>query len=218
VDPAAKSRRTVVKVCGLTRLEDARAARDAGADWLGFVLTGDTARRVEPERVAAIAASLPGATIVAVLVSPTPEEAATLARQARADRVQLHRVDPLAWPTDFPLPVTMAVGVERDGSLRETLPPLGPLVLLDAAHSALAGGTGERLPWETARVVAATREVLLAGGLDDACVGEALSEVRPFGVDASSRLEVAPGIKDPHKVRRFVAAVRRWEDEHRDGA
>ena len=78
------------------------------------------------------------------------------------------------------------------------------------------GGTGERFPWETARVVAATRPALLSGGLDALCVAAAIERVEPFGVDASSRLERAPGIKDAEKVRRFVAAVRAWDERHRD--
>src|SRR5262249_1770955 len=86
-----------------------------------------------------------------------------------------------------------------------------PLVMLDASNRRRVGGTGQRIPWESARVVAATRDVLLAGGLDAECVGDALDQVRPFGVDASSGLEREPGVKDPDKVRRFVAAVRAFD-------
>jgi phosphoribosylanthranilate isomerase len=125
-------------------------------------------------------------------------------------------VDPTTWPADFPVPVTFVVSVAPDGSLGSPLPALGPLVLLDTAHPRLAGGTGERFPWETARVVAATRPVLLSGGLDGDCVAEAIERVQPFGVDACSRLESAPGIKDPEKVRRFIAAVRAWDAQNRE--
>jgi phosphoribosylanthranilate isomerase len=211
VRPAGQPR-TLVKVCGLTRLEDARLALAAGADWLGFVLKGDSPRLVDAARAAEIvAATDPGAS-VAVMVAPMPDEALALAGRLGAARVQLHGVNPLEWPADFPLPVTFAIPVARDGALTQILPPPGPLVMLDAAHPHHLGGTGERLPWETARIVAATREVLLAGGLDGECVAEALERVRPFGVDASSRLESSPGIKDPDKVRRFVAAVREFDD------
>ena len=206
-----ESRRTIVKVCGITRPEDARAAVQAGADWLGFILWDGSPRDVAPERMRAMSEPLESTVAVAVMVAPTPDQALRVAALAGADRVQLHRVDPTKWPADFPLPVTFAVPVEADGSLGAPLPALGPLVLLDTAHPRLAGGTGERFPWETARVVAATRPVLLSGGLDAECVGEALERVQPFGVDASSRLESAPGIKDADKVRRFVAAVRAWD-------
>lgn len=215
--PGEKIRRTIVKVCGITRIEDARAAVEVGADWLGFVLWDDSPRRIEPGRAAEIAAAVPEALAVAVMVAPTPDGAAVAAARAGAGRVQLHRVDPMAWPADFPLPVTFVVPVATDGLLGEALPATRYLVMLDTAHARLPGGTGERVPWETARVVAATRDVMLAGGLDGDCVAEALERVRPFGVDASSRLESSPGIKDADKVRRYVAAVREFDEreQHR---
>jgi len=206
------SARTIVKVCGITRVEDARAAVDAGADWLGVVLKGESPRRIDGERARAISAALDGATIVAVLVSPTPDEALALATRAGAARVQLHRVDAIGWPADFPLPATFAVPVAADGSLTEPLPPERWTAMLDTSDARRAGGTGRPFPWETARVVAATRPVLLAGGLDADNVAAAVETVRPFGVDASSRLESAPGIKDAERVRRFVAAVRACDE------
>jgi phosphoribosylanthranilate isomerase len=203
--------RTVVKVCGLTRLEDARLALEAGADWLGFVLWPGSPRRIEVERAAEIVGAIDGAITVAVMVDPTPDDAAAIATRMSASRVQLHQVDPLSWPRDFPFPVAFAIPVSDDGALGRALPPAGPLVMLDAADSVHVGGTGHRIRWDTARVVAATRDVLLAGGLDGGSVADALEQVRPFGVDAASRLESSPGIKDGDKVRRFVAAVRAFD-------
>jgi phosphoribosylanthranilate isomerase len=202
-------RHTTVKVCGITRLEDARAAVEAGADWLGFVLWEGSPRRIDFGAARAIADALPGALGVAVLVAPTPDEALALAERTGARRVQLHRVDPAAWPGDFPLPVTFAVPVEPDGRLAGLL-PVGTrhLVLLDTAHARLPGGTGRHFAWGAVTPLAAARPVMLAGGLDGESAAAAVEAVRPFGVDASSRLESAPGIKDPERVRRFVAAVR----------
>lgn len=208
----AGRRRTLVKVCGLTRLKDAHEARKAGADWLGFVIQGESPRRVRPEVMSNVMTTLPGMTGVAVMVAVTPDEALALARRANAKRVQIHGVDPATWPEAFPLPVALSVPVAADGALTAALPPAAHLVLLDAAHPTLAGGTGRRVPWDSARIVAATRPVLLAGGLDASCVAEALEQVRPFGVDASSGLEESPGIKDPDKVWDFVAAVRAWDE------
>lgn len=206
---AASVRRTRVKVCGLTRLEDARLALEAGADWLGFVLMGETPRRIEAAAAGDIAAALPGATVIAVMVAPDPDQALRLAERMGAAQVQLHRVDPASWPRDFPLPAIFAVPVEADGRLAVALPPAGALVLLDTAHPTRAGGSGETFPWEAAATLAATRDIVLAGGLDPDNVELAIERVRPFAVDASSRLEGAPGLKDAVKVRRFVAAVRR---------
>lgn len=209
---SAEAPRTIVKVCGLTRLQDAHEARKAGADWLGFVIHGESPRLIRPESMANVMTTLPGMVGVAVMVAVSPEQALALARRAGARRVQIHGVDPQAWPHDFPLPSALSVPVAEDGALTAALPAAAHLVLLDAAHPTLAGGTGRRVPWDSARVVAATRPVLLAGGLDAACVTEALEQVRPFGVDASSGLEASPGIKDPDRVWDFVAAVRAWEE------
>jgi phosphoribosylanthranilate isomerase len=207
------TRRTIVKVCGLTSLVDARVAHEAGADWLGFVLFSESPRKVSAETAAAILSSLPETVIgVAVMVSPTPEQALALAKQARVKRIQLHRVDTSRWPLEFPVPVCSAVNVTEEGRVLQPLPHASHLLMLDRADDRLVGGTGRRFPWEVAARLAAARPVLLAGGLDDEGVETALEQVRPFGVDASSRLERTPGVKDPDKVRRFVAAVRRYDE------
>jgi phosphoribosylanthranilate isomerase len=184
-------------------------AHEAGADWLGFVVAGETPRCLDAGAVGEIAAAIPGAVVVAVMVAPAPDEALRLATRAGARRVQLHRVDPAAWPMDFPLGVTFAIPVRPDGRIAAALPPAGALVLLDTAHPTRAGGSGETFPWEGAAALAATRDVMLAGGLGPDNVERAIERVRPFAVDASSRLERAPGIKDADQVRGFVAAVRR---------
>ena len=199
---------TIVKVCGITRLADARDAHDAGADWLGMVVLGDSPRLVTADAAREITAALDGIVTVAVMVAPEPDEALELARRAGVGRVQLHRVDPLRWPRDFPLPVSFAVSVDADGSLTTALPPAGDLVLLDTAHPTRAGGSGTPFPWTTARIVAGARDVMLAGGLGPDNVAAAIETVHPFGVDASSRLETAPGIKDAELVRAYVAAAR----------
>jgi len=223
--------RTVVKICGITRGQDAHVALSAGADWLGFILKGASPRLVTPQAARAIVDGLasngdpaglgarPRAqapVTVGVMVEPTPEEALRLAREAGVTRVQLHGVDPDRWPADFPLPAAFAVPVADDGALMAPLPPRRDLVLLDTADAMRAGGTGRPFPWFVAATVAAEFQVMVAGGLDSGNVGEMLAEVRPFGVDASSRLESAPGLKDPDRVRRFVAAVRQWDASAHD--
>ncbi|MGH7731003.1 MAG: phosphoribosylanthranilate isomerase [Candidatus Eiseniibacteriota bacterium] len=202
------SARTVVKVCGITRLEDARAALEAGADWLGFVAWEGSPRQVASEAAAEIVAALAEVTAVLVMVAPRPDEALAAARRMGAHRLQLHRVDPATWPADFPLPSTFAVQVAEDGGLAGGLPARDHLLLLDTADEIRPGGTGRSFPWERAAVLAAERAVMLAGGLGPDNVADALERVRPWGVDAASRLESAPGIKDHDLVRRFVQAVR----------
>lgn len=211
------ARRTIVKVCGLTRLEDARAAIDAGADWLGFVVRGGTDRHLEPRAAADIIRALPDVIAVAVMVASGPDEALATAQAIGARRIQLHQVDPAQWPEGFPLPVAFAVPVTSEGRLTSRLPAANDLVLLDRAHETKAGGTGQSFPWETAVALAARRPVMLAGGLGPHNVGMAVERVQPFGVDASTRLEISPGIKDHELMRRFVAVVRA-EDARRGAA
>jgi phosphoribosylanthranilate isomerase len=207
----ARARRTVIKVCGLTNVEDAVIALSAGADWLGFIVRAESPRAIEPSRAADIVAALGRGVVVAVVSGVGPDEALALARRVGAARLQLHRADPSVWPADFPLPCAFASGVDESGRLRDALPAEPHLVLLDTAHATLAGGTGRTFPWATARELAARRPVMLAGGLDETNVGEAIAAARPFGVDAASRLERAPGLKDHDKVRRYVAAVREMD-------
>ena len=207
---------TIVKICGITRVEDARHAVSAGADWIGFVLQGESPRRISAARARAIVDAIGDIVTVGVMVTPTPEEALVLAREAGVARIQLHGVDPASWPREFPLPVAFAVPVAEDGAMMSALPRPSDLVLLDTAHAKLAGGTGRTFPWFVAATVAAEFSVMVAGGLDDANVVAMLEQVGPWGVDASSRLESAPGIKDPSRVQRFVDAVRA-HDARSDG-
>jgi len=90
-------------------------------------------------------------------------------------------------------------------------PPAPHLVMLDTSIAGHEGGTGRTWPWAVARSMAARRDVLLAGGLHAENVAEAIQVLRPFGVDAASRLEARPGVKDPEKVRRYLEAVRLCE-------
>ena len=216
-DPAPGSgatRRTLVKVCGLTRLEDAKWALECGADWLGFIVHADGPRRIEPERVAAIVNELGGNAAgarwqpVAVMAGVGPDEALAFADRSHARRVQLHRADAARWPADFPLPCTFAVGVTPEGALLAGEPPAPHLLMLDTSIAGHEGGTGRTWPWAMARAIAERRDVLLAGGLHADNVAEAIHTLKPFGVDAASRLEARPGVKDPEKVRRYLEAVR----------
>jgi phosphoribosylanthranilate isomerase len=198
----------VVKVCGLTHRDDAAWALECGADWLGYIVHGNSPRRIEPEAAAAIAESVEGGVNVAVMVDVTPEQALEFARRAGAARVQLHRVSPAHWPEDFPLPCTFVVGVTPTGELQGEEPAARHLLLLDAARPGVEGGTGQVWPWHTASAIVSRRDVMLAGGLSASNVADAVRTLRPFGVDASSALESSPGRKDPELVRRYIEAVR----------
>ncbi|MHB1527160.1 MAG: phosphoribosylanthranilate isomerase [Candidatus Dormibacteria bacterium] len=200
-----------VKVCGITRVADAAVALDAGADAIGMVFHPNSPRRVAPEEALRIAALVgPRADCVGVLVDADLPHLRELVERFHLSAVQLHlRSCPLELVAQLEVPVWPFVGVGG------ATPPWTvrwwpdlPL-MLDTLSPAGAGGTGRALDLEVARVVASHRPIWLAGGLGPDNVGLAVSTVRPFGVDASSRLEVRPGVKDHGLVTRFVAAARR---------
>ncbi len=202
----------MVKVCGITRAEDARVAVLAGADLLGFVLAASP-RQVSPERAADILAGVQGAAGVAVLVRPSPDRALALAQRVGAVRVQLHGVEPASWPRDFPFPVVFALPIGRNPPPTPAWPDARHWLLCDTASAEIWGGTGRSFDWHRIVPLARTVPTLLAGGLDPENVLDALRVVAPLGVDASTRLESAPGVKDPTRVRAFLEAVRRYDQE-----
>src|SRR5260221_2559472 len=193
------TRHLVVKVCGLTRQEDAAWAVACGADWLGFIVHGESPRLVEPEQAARIADGLAGGVPVAVMVGVSPEQALSLARRAHAQRLQLASVSPREWPEDFPLPCAFTVGVTPEGELEGEEPDARHLLMLDTSVAGRSGGTGRVWPWAVARPPAARRDALLPGGLNVDNVADAIRALAPFRGDASSRLQTSPGRKGPHR-------------------
>ena len=191
----------MVKVCGITNQADADAAAGAGA--LGFNFYRPSPRYVDPEAAAAIVTP---AGVLRVGVFVNEPRAVEIARQARLDVIQLHG-DEQAAPAGFP--VWKAFRVTSDFSMdRLTFP--AEAFLLDAPGD-LYGGSGQTFDWSRAkgaddwsRAKGAERKILLAGGLGPDNVQQAIATARPWGVDACSRLELRPGIKDHAKVARFI--------------
>ncbi len=199
--------RTRVKICGITNVEDARMALEAGADHLGLVLT-ESPRRVTPEQARGIRDALPpGAPLVGVFAAEPPEVVAPIQAALSLPVVQVAgwlegevalpcEVWHVVRPTSLPDPASL---------------PMVPLrtYLLEPHDPARAGGTGRPADWDWARrAVEAGLRLVVAGGLSAENVAQVVMEVRPYGVDASSRLERAPGLKDPARVRAFIARVR----------
>lgn len=194
---------TGVKICGLTRLEDAQLAAELGAGYLGVVLWPGSPRATDLQFVRLVRRTMPDACIVAVLVNPTARQV-TDAYEAGAQWVQIHGDVP-EWGDEEP-PVTVLRA--------RTLDQVGPaasreeFVLLDAHDPMKHGGTGRTIDWVRAAEVARTRNVFLAGGLTPANVAEAIRTVKPFAVDVASGVESEPGVKDPDKLRAFIAAAK----------
>jgi phosphoribosylanthranilate isomerase len=198
-----------VKVCGLTRLDDARLAVACGADALGFVFWPRSPRSARPETARAISRALPAlVSRVGVFVNQSVDEVWTVVKDVGLDVVQLHGDEAPGAFLDMGVRVIKAVSLDDPGSVEETLRyPSDVNVLVDASDRDRRGGTGKRANWELAARLAAERPVILAGGLTAENVPEAILQVRPWGVDVSSGVEAAPGIKDAARLKAFFAAV-----------
>lgn len=200
-----------VKVCGITREEDARHAVLCGADALGFVMWDQSPRAVSLERAAAITRSLPlFVWKVAVFVNATPDEVEYATAMGRFDVAQLHGDEDVERYRHLAVRIVKAVGVAGPDDVRRALAlPSDVMPLVDALDPVLRGGTGRSASWVHAAEVAAMRPTILAGGLNADNVIDAVHMVRPWGVDVSSALESAPGVKDDNEVSVFFSAIER---------
>jgi indole-3-glycerol phosphate synthase/phosphoribosylanthranilate isomerase len=199
---------TEVKVCGVTRVEDLAAAEELGADWIGLNLSPLSPRRLRVREARSLReASRLAKGVVAVVAGNPVSEAEAIVADARPDALQWHDTFAARAGLGVPVPVWQAVKVGRD-SLEEAATWPADVLLLDAAHASLAGGTGETWDWRTLSHFPAARRVFVAGGLTPANVTRAIGECGPAGVDVASGVESAPGIKDAGKLAAFLAAVR----------
>jgi phosphoribosylanthranilate isomerase len=203
----------IVKVCGVRDPRIAELAVDAGADWIGLVFEPRSPRFVDERQADAVIEAVAGrADLVGVVAEATPEECDQLAARYRLSAMQVHgaQVDAAALH-ECAVPVIRAVNVSGAHDAYTLEWPPDEVVLLDAAPAqadALPGGTGTRVPLDVAANVARHRRIVLAGGITADTVADTIARVRPHGVDASSGLESAPGVKDPDRVRAYVRTAR----------
>jgi phosphoribosylanthranilate isomerase len=201
---------TRIKVCGITRLEDALLAVELGANALGFNFYRPSPRYVAPETARAIIRRLPPfVTGVGVYANETDMDHVTaVAAEAGVGAIQLHgpQFPEFAGP---PAGYTLirAVAVGEDFKAESLAALQANAFLLDAFHPNLSGGTGTSFDWELAREANNYGTIILAGGLNPGNVGRAIREVRPYAVDVASGVESAPGQKDPALLRALFAAV-----------
>ena len=191
-----------VKICGITRPEDAVAARMAGADAIGINFWPGSKRFIGSiERARAVADAAEHLTTVGVFVNASADEINRALEVVKL--IQLHGDETPAFAEPFRGRYVRAVRVKDRDSLRELAVFSCPWYLLDG-FSAGYGGQGTKFDWTLAVEAAQAHDIVLAGGLDPENVADAVRTVHPFGVDTASGVESAPGIKDPDRILRFV--------------
>ncbi len=200
-------RRIRVKICGITRAEDARAAVDAGADAIGLVFHPASPRHVSVEQAAAIAATVPPfVTVVALLVNAGEELVVSVLEQVRPGLLQFHGDEDEATCRQYGMPYIKAIRMapQLDLVAEASRFPSARGILTDAWSPHAYGGTGERFDWS--RLPATLdKPLILAGGLNPENIAAAVRQVQPWAVDVSGGVESAPGIKDAARIGAFIS-------------
>jgi phosphoribosylanthranilate isomerase len=193
----------ILKICGITNAADAAAAVASGANAIGFNFYARSPRYITPEHAATIVTT--GARRVGVFVNESRARIEEVARIAGLDIAQLHGEES---PGDYPAEISVwkaaRVGEGFTFAPYENIPV--EAVLLDGPAADLYGGAGKSFDWQVA--ARSNRRIIIAGGLDAGNVGRAIALAHPWGVDACSRIEAAPGIKDHHKMTDFLLAAK----------
>jgi phosphoribosylanthranilate isomerase len=198
-----------VKICGITRAADARAAAEAGADAVGLVFYPPSPRFLSTERAVEIRDALPPyVQTVALFVNPDAAQVAQVIGRVKPAMLQFHGDETPDFCAHFGVPYVKAARVKAGVDLLEYLRPFSTAAawLLDS-FVAEYGGVGERFDWSLAPQKL-ERPLILSGGLDVSNIGEAIRRLRPWGVDVSSGVESAKGVKDAAKIAAFIAEVR----------
>lgn len=202
---------TRIKFCGLTRTEDVRLAVELGVDYVGLVFAPRSPRKLLLGQARMLRELVPEEIAVVALVMDNPRaDIEALIENVRPDLLQFHGAETNDDCARFGVPFLKAIamgGTDEDALARAAEFPSAYGYLLDGHGKGEQGGSGQRFDWK--RVPRLDRPVLLAGGLSSENVATAIDTAHPWGVDVSSGIETAPGIKSPERMRRFVDETRR---------
>jgi phosphoribosylanthranilate isomerase len=197
--------RVKVKICGITRHNDARAAVLAGADALGFVFAPRSKRQLDFKRAAELVARVPAfVSRVGLFMDQDFETVATILDQVPLNLLQFHGSEDGEFCRQFGLPYIKAVSMDSTDAVERAGEQYGDAsaLLLDSHPAGGTGGTGRVFDWSL--VPACALPLVLAGGLEPGNVRRAIQQVRPWAVDVSSGVEIAPGIKSEELMRKFI--------------
>ncbi|SDT97689.1 phosphoribosylanthranilate isomerase [Pseudomonas pohangensis] len=199
-----------IKICGITRIEDALAAAEAGADAIGLVFYAKSPRAVSVQQARQIIAALPPfITTVGLFVNSNRCELNEILAAVPLDLLQFHGDENAADCEGYHRPYLKALRVKAGDDIQAQIDmyPSAAGVLLDTFVEGVPGGTGESFDWSLVPP-RASKPIILAGGLSAENVGSAIARVRPYAVDVSGGVERSKGIKDEEKIRAFIAACK----------
>ncbi|WP_245622600.1 phosphoribosylanthranilate isomerase [Pseudoxanthomonas dokdonensis] len=205
---------TRIKFCGLTRAQDVHSAIELGVDYIGLVFAHHSRRRVTLQQALSLRALVPEEIAVVALLMDNPvDEVRSMVEQLRPELLQFHGSEDEAFCRQFDVPYwkAIAMGGRQPAEVSALLPVFSSAsgFLFDGHGAGEAGGSGAVFDWRQMPEASSGTPFLLAGGLSPGNVATAIHVARPWGVDVSSGIESAPGIKDAEKMRGFVEAVRR---------
>ena len=201
---------TRIKICGITRPEDALAAVASGADAIGLVFYAKSPRAVSVEQAVEILRVIPPfVSVVALFVNETTEQINQVLAGVAIDVIQFHGDESPDFCQQFQRPFIKAIRVRPDTDLLASCLAYqaGKGVLLDAFQEGVPGGTGTQFDWNLAMLDLPV-PIILAGGLNAENIGEAIKTLSPAAVDVSGGVELSPGVKDPGKIQKFISAVK----------
>jgi len=203
--------RTRVKICGITRVEDARAAIDSGADALGLVFYSKSPRYVELSVAANIARTIgPFVTIVGLFVNAEAAQVREAVKTVGLDLLQFHGDEDEAYCAQFDMPYIKAIRMSPELDVKEVVTkyPSARGFLFDAWNKDKYGGTGETFEWQRLSSLKESADTdipfILAGGLTPENVDQAVAAVKPYAIDVSGGVEQSPGIKSPELIQQFI--------------
>ncbi|MEK6223337.1 MAG: phosphoribosylanthranilate isomerase [Thermodesulfobacteriales bacterium] len=200
---------TKIKICGITNMEDAQAAADFGADALGFIFYKQSKRYIDPEVAKRIISALPPfLTTVGVFVNQDLDEISEIKEMTGIQVAQLHGDETPEFASLLPLEVIKAIRVKDKSDLDRVAQYSGQAILFDTYSDIEYGGTGESFDWGILKTKPISGDIILSGGLNPDNVLEAIKIVKPYAVDVSSGVEIAPGKKDHKKIKKFIEAIK----------
>lgn len=212
--------RTLVKICGITNLEDARFVSGALADYVGFIFYPESPRYIEPAKAGAIINWIEGPQKVGVFVNQPLDDVQSIATQTGLDYMQLHGEESAEYCELIDKPVIKVFHVDSDTSPDDLKIAIKPYIehvdflLFDTKLPGKWGGTGTPFNWDLLREVSEIKPYFLSGGLHAGNIRSAIKATHPYAVDLSSGVEKSPGLKDFTKIEEFFETMRNvWDDQ-----